>query len=203
MSDSSEPPPLVSSSEDEDEGSDRSSDSSRFEELTSHQLRNYALFYDFYRRALNRWTFEWVRLVTDEGGTDGSPRDSGAPLLPAIAEHPRGSEDGGAAAVAAQVEAACSRISAQWGQVRHGGGTTSLVQPPDTHLYEDLHRVMSDSPAIAEHPPGPTPGLNIWDAGSIRHLVNIWDVGSIRHLANIWDAGSIKRPRLWSCPRGQ
>ena len=95
--------------------------------------------------------------MTDEGGTDGSPRDSGAPLLPAIAEHPRGSEDGGAAAVAAEVEAACSRISAQWGQVRHGGGTTSLVQPPDTHLYEDLHRVMSDSPAIAEHPPGPTP----------------------------------------------
>ena len=30
--------------------------------------------------------------MTDEGGTDGSPRDSGAPLLPAIAEHPRGSE---------------------------------------------------------------------------------------------------------------
>ena len=30
--------------------------------------------------------------MTDEGGTDGSPRDRGAPLLPAIAEHPRGSE---------------------------------------------------------------------------------------------------------------
>ena len=61
MSDSSEPPPLVSSSEDEDEESDVSSDSSTFEELTSHQLRNYALFYDRYRRALKRWTFEaWV-----------------------------------------------------------------------------------------------------------------------------------------------
>ena len=162
MSDSSEPPPLVSSSEDEDEGSDRSSDSSRFEEFTSHQLRNYALLYE--GPAFQRTTVEWVRLVTNEGGTDGSPRDSGAPLLPAIAEHPRGSEDGGAAAVAAQVEAACSRISAQWGQVRHGGGTTSLVQPPDTHLHEHLHRVMSDSPAIAEHPPGPTPALR--DSGA-------------------------------------
>ena len=164
MSDSSEPPPLVSGSEDEDEVSDRSSDSSRFEELTSHQLRNYPLFYDFYRRALKRWTFEWVRLVTDEGGTDGSPRDSGAPLLPAIAEHPRGSEDGGVAAVAAKVEAACNSINAQWGQLRHGGGTTSLVQPPNSHLHEHLHRVMSDYPAIAEHPPGPAPALR--DSGA-------------------------------------
>ena len=85
MSDSSEPPPLVSSSKDEDEVSDRSSDSSRFAEFTSHQLRNYALLCE--GPAFQRTTVEWVRLVTDEGGTDGSPRDSGAPLLPAIAEH--------------------------------------------------------------------------------------------------------------------
>ena len=52
---------MVSSSEDEDEESDRLSDSSTFEELTSHHLRKYAVLYDVYRRALKRWTFEaWV-----------------------------------------------------------------------------------------------------------------------------------------------